>query len=239
MGRFEDLTGQKFGRLTVIKRGPNTKSRNAQWWCQCDCGNPELVLVTATHLKNGNTKSCGCLQREIASLTHKKHNQYDLSGEYGIGFATNFDSYGRNEFYFDLEDYDKIKDYTWSFNRDYLRDTTHRSIAMHQIILPTEDGFIPDHIHGAKSRNDNRKENLRIATQSQNLMNTQLRKNNTSGVKGVHWRKDIEKWAATIWINKKFIALGCYEKFEDAVKARREAEEKYFGEYSYEKSQAM
>ena len=110
---------------------------------------------------------------------------------------------------------------------------------MHQIILPTKDGFAPEHIHGAKSKNDNRKENLRIATQSQNLMNTRLRKDNTSGVKGVHWRKDTHKWLATIWINKKPISLGCFENFDDAVKARKKAEEKYFGEFSYEKSQTI
>lgn len=239
MGKLEDLIGQKFGRLTVIKRGPNTKSGNAQWWCKCDCGNPELTLVAASRLKKGETKSCGCLQKEIASLTHKKYNQYDLSGEYGIGYTSTPDSYSRNEFYFDLEDYDKIKNYTWSFSHGYLRDTKDRSIAMHQIILPTENGFVPDHIRGDKSRNDNRKENLRPVTQSQNLMNTKLRKDNTSGVKGVHWRNDTKKWAATIWVNKEFISLGCYINFEDAVKARKEAEEIYFGEYSYEKSQAI
>ena len=67
MGKTEDLMGQKFGRLTVVKRGPNTKSGNARWWCECDCENPKLVLVTASNLKNGNTKSCGCLQKELNS----------------------------------------------------------------------------------------------------------------------------------------------------------------------------
>ena len=242
---MKDLIGQKFGRLTVIKRGPNNKSKNAQWWCLCDCqtnklpDEQKLTLVVGTNLTRGITKSCGCLQREIASETHRKPNTYDWSREYGVGFTSQPDSYGRYEFYFDKEDYDKIKDYTWSFVKDYLRDTKDRSVAMHQLILSTENGFIPEHIHGSKTRNDNRKSNLRPATQMQNSMNTKLRTNNTSGVKGVHWRKDTKKWTATIWVNKKCVSLGCFVDFDDAVQARKEAEEKYFGEFSYEKSQAM
>lgn len=239
MGEVKDLTGQKFTRLTVKCRGPNNKNGNAQWWCKCDCGNPELKLIVGTRLTSGETKSCGCLQKEIASIVHSKPNRYDLSGEYGIGYTSQPDSYGRCEFYFDKEDFDKIKNYTWSFSNDYLRDTKDRSIAMHQIILPTDDGYAPEHIHGTATKNDNRKSNLRTATQSQNLMNTTLRRDNTSGAKGVHWRKDANKWTATIWINKKCISLGCFDNFDDAVKARAQAEEKYFGEFSYNASQAM
>ena len=70
-------------------------------------------------------------------------------------------------------------------------------------------------------------------------MNTTLRIDNTSGVKGVHWRKDTNKWTATIWVNKKCISLGCFDSFNDAVIARKKAEEEYFGEFSYDASQAM
>ena len=64
----EDLTGQKFNRLTVIKRGEDLicKSRNViRWLCRCECGNE--TLVTTSSLKSGKTKSCGCLQKEITS----------------------------------------------------------------------------------------------------------------------------------------------------------------------------
>lgn len=245
MSRAKDLTLQRFGRLVALHRDMSVTGRYTKWWCLCDCqlDIPEterkLISVYTTNLTRGITKSCGCLQKEITSLIMSKPNRYYLSGEYGIGYTSTPDSYGRYEFYFDLEDYDKIKDYTWSFSHDYLRDTKDRSVAMHQIILPTEDGFVPDHIHGAQTRNDNRKSNLRIATQSQNLMNTRLHTNNTSGVKGVYWRNDINKWSAGIWVNKKHISLGCYDNLEDAIKARQLAEEKYFGEFSYNKSQII
>ena len=61
MGKFEDLTGQKFGKLTVIERCENyitpKGQHNTQWLCKCDCGNEKNVK--ALNLKNGNTKSCG------------------------------------------------------------------------------------------------------------------------------------------------------------------------------------
>lgn len=248
MGKAEDLTGQKFGRWTVISQGPSTSGRETRWWCKCDCGNPELRLVRRSGLKNGTSQSCGCLQKEIASLIKKKYNQYDLSGKYGVGFTTTPDSYGRYEFYFDLEDYDKIKNYCWYFNkRDYLQasniDNTYietKRLLMHQLILPIDNNKnVPDHIHGEKSKNDNRKENLRIATISQNAMNAKLRINNTSGITGVCWNEKIKKYRAYIQKDGKNYNLGFFANLEDAVKARKEAEIKYFGEHSYDASQAM
>lgn len=56
------LAGQKFEKLLVLKRGANNKSGAATWDCLCDCGS--LINVRATDLRNGNTKSCGCLQIE-------------------------------------------------------------------------------------------------------------------------------------------------------------------------------
>lgn len=65
MGTFIDLTGQKYGRLTVLERAENINGRVA-WKCKCDCGNE--INVMAKSLRNGNTKSCGCL-RQGALLT--------------------------------------------------------------------------------------------------------------------------------------------------------------------------
>lgn len=69
-----DLTGQRFGRLLVIKRVFNQK-KGTYWLCQCDCGNYKEVY--GGDLKNGRTKSCGCLRKEI--LSEKK--TIDLSGQ--------------------------------------------------------------------------------------------------------------------------------------------------------------
>lgn len=85
MGRpLKDLTGQVFGRLTVLHRGEDYQSgfgpssTRPQWMCRCECGNTKLVL--GNHLKNGNVTSCGCLARERSSLRLKeqatKHGAY-------------------------------------------------------------------------------------------------------------------------------------------------------------------
>lgn len=57
-----DLTGQKFGRLTVLERSSNQSGKDTVWLCKCECGN--YAEVTAGHLKDGHTKSCGCLAKE-------------------------------------------------------------------------------------------------------------------------------------------------------------------------------
>ena len=62
MGKFKDLTGQKFGRLTVIERVGISKNRSTMWRCKCDCGS--FCVVSIRDLKSGNTRSCGCLSRE-------------------------------------------------------------------------------------------------------------------------------------------------------------------------------
>ncbi|RLI83493.1 MAG: hypothetical protein DRP01_09035 [Archaeoglobales archaeon] len=67
MGKFINLAEEKFGRLTAIERVANNKWNKAVWLCRCDCGNETTTL--ANHLRNGSTKSCGCLQQE-AHITH-------------------------------------------------------------------------------------------------------------------------------------------------------------------------
>ena len=67
-----DLTGQKFGKLTVLeidkeetlRRRTTSSNKKLYWKCKCDCGN--IITTVGTSLRNGSTKSCGCLQKEIA-----------------------------------------------------------------------------------------------------------------------------------------------------------------------------
>lgn len=73
MSKFIDLTGQRFGRLTVVKRVENQISHggtiNVRWLCKCDC--LREVVVRAKDLRSGRTQSCGCLHSE--TFTHKTH----------------------------------------------------------------------------------------------------------------------------------------------------------------------
>jgi hypothetical protein len=62
MSNIIDITGQRFGRLTVVACAGRTKRGNTIWTCRCDCGNEKIVQ--ASHLRSGSTTSCGCLRQE-------------------------------------------------------------------------------------------------------------------------------------------------------------------------------
>ena len=72
MRKALELSGQKFGRIAVIKRVESNSHGMARWLCQCDCGNKTIVLSQS--LRSGSTRSCGCLQRELAAFQMKEFN---------------------------------------------------------------------------------------------------------------------------------------------------------------------
>lgn len=82
-----------------------------------------------------------------------------------------------------------------------------------------------DHING--NRADNRIYNLRLVSRSQNSQNSGIRSDNTSGVKGVHFRKDTGKYSACIQVDGKVTWLGCFLTLDEAIEARKIAEEEY------------
>lgn len=69
---INDLTNQRFGQLVVIGFDGRNSRSNRLWRCACECG--EETIVVAGNLTSGNTKSCGCLQRKLASATLSKRN---------------------------------------------------------------------------------------------------------------------------------------------------------------------
>lgn len=115
----------------------------------------------------------------------------------------------------------------------YVNINTHGKVRKaHRIIwdmLHPEDTVKPDeqidHINHV--RNDNRPGNLRKVTSRGNRMNASLGERNTSSFVGVGWRSDRNCWRASITINRKQIALGCFDSFEEAVSARKAAQIKY------------
>ena len=79
MSKLIDITGQVFGKLTVMYRSENTSKGQARWHCKCECGNE--CDVVGTKLRNGHTKSCGCYQKQQA--TKATYNNL-LSQTYGL-----------------------------------------------------------------------------------------------------------------------------------------------------------
>lgn len=70
-----DLTGQRFGRLVVVRYAGRSRGKKNLWLCKCDCGNEKVVEVDKLH--SGNTKSCGCLQREVHRKCRMTHGKSD------------------------------------------------------------------------------------------------------------------------------------------------------------------
>ncbi len=227
----EDLTNMTFGLLHVNKFY-GLYDHKRYWLCDCKCGTKNVLAYTK-QLKNHTKKSCGCLRKSTAcqmGKSNKQKNNYNLSGEYGIGYTSKGE-----EFYFDLEDYDKIKNYCWSINNDGYVVCMNENIQMHRFLLNIENKDIEvDHIN--HRTNDNRKCKLRLTTHSENCMNRKFPTNTASGVTGVTWCENIGKWRVRIGVNNKRITLGYYTELGEAIMVRKKAENEYFGEYSYDNS---
>ena len=169
-------------------------------------------------------------QKKNYKLNDYQLNLEDEHGLYGIGYCSNT----RNEFYFDMDDYEKIKNITWyeKIRKDGFRRIAGRSRLTGDVVLMhTVLGFSwCDHID--RNELNNRKHNLRVATKQDNARNHNKQKNNTSGFIGVCFNKSANKWMSYIMIDKKNIYLGYFVNKEDAIRARLEAEKKYFGEFA-------
>lgn len=221
-----DIINQKFGKLTVISFDNKIRKNNRNIYnynCKCECGNN--IITNRRALIKNEVKSCGCLIKEKSSQNGKKrklYNKYDISSyNYGIGYTNKGE-----EFYFDLEDYNKIKNICWHIDSNgyVVGRYNEKYIKFHRMVMNTQENEIIDHISHIK--HDNRKNNLRIVNYSQNAMNRKS--------KGISYRKDQNKWRVYITVNHKRIYLGNYIDKDTAILVRREAENKYFKEYKYE-----
>ena len=110
-------------------------------------------------------------------------------------------------------------------------------VFLHRFIMNAQPGQMIDHINHDKM--DNRRSNLRFVDNSQNVWNQSMKKNNHSGVRGVHWSKAYKYWVAQIGVRGKTLALGCFPYLEDAIKARKDAEIIYHGEYRYKEKEEI
>jgi hypothetical protein len=124
----------------------------------------------------------------------------------------------------DLEDVEKCRNISWVYNAQtgYVQALhNQKRLILQRFLMSTPEDKMTDHKNGDKL--DNRKDNLRFVTPLQSQMNTKKI--------GVNYRKDLEKYRAYIKANGKHIALGVFDTYEEACKAREEAEIKYFGEF--------
>lgn len=202
--KMENIIGQKFGRLTVVERKGNDKHRSIVWLCKCDCGN--FIETTTNNLKSWNTKSCGCLKKELLSERSSK----DLTGKRFGKLVAIKPTEKRNG-----------RSVVWECECD----CGNRFYTPAKFLLnggSTSCGCVGI----TKMINGMKKECVEQTYLS--LLNKKKSKSNTSGAKDVYWKKDKNKWDVRIGFQKKQIHIGYFKDFEDAVKARKRAEEQYF-----------
>lgn len=146
-----------------------------------------------------------------------------------------------------IQDVAYLSQWNWTIHKKGYAIRTDRStgkkitIRMHRVILertlgrelapfPTEE---VDHIND--DRLNNTRENLRLATHSQNQHNRTMQRNNKSGYKGVCWIQRNQRWRARIRVNKKLIYLGEFRNREEAYQAYCAASQLYHGEFARNK----
>jgi len=152
-------------------------------------------------------------------------------------FGSRTQAYKNNiKFIIDIEDYDKfVKGYSFSLHpKGYVQYSSRKDglclKRLHRMIMGEPDGMDVDH----KNLNtlDNRRENLRIATNQQNMFNKNKQSNNTSGFKGVSFKKKAQKFVAQINIDGKRKYLGYFATAVGAHEAYKRAATQHYGEFA-------
>jgi hypothetical protein len=215
-----------YGRWKIIDTCEDIKNKTTVL-CECSCDKHTKRKIPLTALIHKETLSCGCIK--IERLV--KPTDFKINGDLcTCNIRTKIVS-------LDFLDYDKVKNFGWCINgTGYVvawSSELQRMISMHRLILKCNDEMIVDHIDGNPL--NNRRYNLRGVYPKQNAINQKLQSNNTSGHKGVHWHKGINKWIANIGVDNKLIHLGYFINIEDAIIARENAEKIFFKEFNREK----
>ena len=167
MTKFIDLTGQKFGRLTVLGRVWRLNATKVYWLCQCDCG--KLHVVRGVELTKGVIQSCGCLARELSAKRLTKHGMYG-SRIYVIWDAMKQRCQNPNHIHFDnyggrgivvCDEWLQFEPFCeWAMNNGYSDELTIDRINPYGIYEPT---------------------NCRWLTLAEQAKNKRLKKENSNG----------------------------------------------------------
>ena len=194
----DDLTNQRFGRLTVLgdvrKR---TKNGKVLWHCLCKCGT--VTFVRGDHLKNGEITSCGCLNEE------KKRERYkDLSD-------TETDNF-------------KVIDRAYSKNQRVYWNCICKSCGNH---VELQSNQIARYVSCGCKQNRSTKERMAEISDPESLKTTRPTAKSSTGVRGVYFNRRKGSYQAFINVDKKPKYLGTSKSFEKAVALRKAAEEEY------------
>jgi len=208
-----NLIGQKFGRLIVVANKKVDKGCPTKWICKCKCG--ALVTVKGKSLKRGDTKSCGCLVKDTNIKINTTHGMTG-SPEYRIWCliiqrCTNLNSFSYE--YYGGRGIKVCK--RWLKFENFFKDM----------------GLRPNKLLTIDRTDNNKgyyKKNCCWATRTEQSHNTRIFKKNKTGVKGVFWDKESNRYRVSIGINNKRICLGSFINLDDAANARKDGEIKHW-----------
>ena len=200
-GKYIDIAGQRYGKLTAIKVVGSDKDRNALWLCKCDCGGTKTAA--ADQLKKGLVKSCGC-------LSHPPLRDW-VGKQFGELTVIAYDGKHKNAHY-------------WKCRCSCGKETT-----------VVQSSLLELHTTSCGCKADIKK-NLHYidGTCIEQIRDRKTRSDNTSGVRGVYYIQRAKRWVAQITFRGKTTYLGCFENKEDAIEARLKAErlfEDFLGQY--------
>ena len=195
-----NLTGLKFGSLTVLSRAPNKDGRVC-WHCKCDCGNE--VTVRSNVLRSGKAKSCGCIQ-------HRGTTNLNLTGM-KIGMLTVIEP---------LDSRDDKGSVIWLCKCECGKEKTYSADAlMHGGIVSCgcyRENVLPNLLNSRLHRID--------GTCLETLLRKKARSDSKTGIVGVHLTKN-GSYTVSITLKGKRYYLGTYKELEDAINARSRGEE--------------
>ncbi len=200
------LIGQRFGKLTVVEQLPSTERGQRRWLCKCDCGG-EHISYTA-NLRSGKTTNCGC--KKSPDLTGKVFGRLTV-----IGRSEKRSTRG------------KRTTPLWEC-RCECGNITYKATDT----LTNPDESMCQACQGIYSAKIARESAGFVGgTQITKIRNMEPTAANSSGCRGVTYDRRSGKWRARLKFKGKIMNFGSYTYFEDAVKARKAAEQEYFGAF--------
>ncbi|MFD1674103.1 hypothetical protein [Alicyclobacillus fodiniaquatilis] len=206
MAKKINLIGQRFGRLTVVEELPKQGS-SPRWLCKCDCGNTKIA--TTIVLRRGDCNSCGCLHREYLADRHSKTDT-DISGKrYGKLFVLH------------RVKVEGKKSIMWLCECDCGERIPAAASELKKGHVRSCGCLVAERMNSW----------FEADTNVPALMADTVSSRNTSGTKGVSFDSGRKMWCAEIMFQHKRYRLGRYVNKEDAVKARKEAEQRLHGDF--------
>lgn len=217
-GKIEDLTGKRFGRWTVVSQAPKGKIPVRLWNCVCDCGNTQIIQTST--LNAGTSQSCGCLKAEKLAAREQTHGMAGTPTYKSWQAMLTRTRDENNHQYPAYGGAGKGVCDRWNVREggsfeNFLEDMGLRPEGTSLDRINGNLGYFP--------------ENCRWADNSIQGYNQKVRSTNKSGISGVWWHKETNKWQAYIRKDYKRINLGLHACFLDACAARLKAELIYYG----------